>query len=219
MKLRTLELFSGTQSFSKIARARGHECTTLDIDPKHGPDLCMSILDWDFTVYPSDAFDFIWASCPCEAFSTARSNAKIPRDEAMRAADKLILKTIDILAHFDCDWVVENPRWSLLWSRDAARPWLEMHASVTSYCRYGFLYRKHTKFASSFPLPLAPPCDGYCEATQTVEGRRCHADWAQRGGKMGSKTHTTDELHAVPWSLCAHILGVAEDVRRVRLRL
>jgi len=43
--MKILELFSGTESFSKVAKARGHRVFTIDNNPKFEPDLCKDILD------------------------------------------------------------------------------------------------------------------------------------------------------------------------------
>ena len=48
--MRILELFSGTGSLAKVARAQGHEVVTLDICPRHNPTICVSILEWDPSV-------------------------------------------------------------------------------------------------------------------------------------------------------------------------
>ena len=42
--MKVLELFSGTESFSKVARERGHECFTVDNEPKFNPSLCIDIM-------------------------------------------------------------------------------------------------------------------------------------------------------------------------------
>ena len=58
-----LELCSGTKSVSRVARRQGWVCVSLDIDPRHGPEICCNILDLDFdqTARSQDAFDFVWA--------------------------------------------------------------------------------------------------------------------------------------------------------------
>jgi len=45
--MKILELFSGTESFSKVARERGHECLTVDNNPLFDADLTMDILKFD----------------------------------------------------------------------------------------------------------------------------------------------------------------------------
>ena len=92
--MRLLELFSRTTSVSKVAKAIGAwETISLDIDPKFNPDLCMGIMDFDEAQYSKDYFSFVWASPDCRAYSVARTNAKIPRDEAMATPDVLVEKT------------------------------------------------------------------------------------------------------------------------------
>ncbi len=204
--VRALELFSGTGSVGKVFRAHGWETVSLDIDPRFGPDLCMSILDFDETAYAPDHFDFVWASPCCQAYSIARSNAKIPRDVAMAASDKLVVKTRQILAHFrDALWVVENPATSRIWMREAAKG-LAQASVVTSYCAYGYPYRKDTRLANNFGLSL-PRCPGagVCPA---MIGRR-HGEHAQcgdtRAGPM-ARCKTRDELHSIPPALITEIL-------------
>ena len=139
--MRILELFSGTGSIAKAARARGHEVVTLDICPKHSPTICMDLLEWDpSATYAPDHFDYIHASCPCEAYSRARTTGG-PRP--LDLADALVRKTLEIFDYFSgALWTVENPAGSLLWQRPIAQA-LE-HVAKTSYCRYGYPYRKHT---------------------------------------------------------------------------
>jgi len=202
--MRALVLFSGTRSIEKVLQAQGHETVSLDIDPRFGPELCMSILDFDETVYPRDHFQFLWASCPCEAYSIARSKAKVPRDVAMTASDKLVVKTRQILAYFtDALWIVENPATSRLWMREAAKG-LAADSVVTSYCVWGAPYRKDTRLANNFGLQL-PRCPG-APACPAMIGSR-HGEYAQCGGGGAEPRHKTrDELHAIPPALVIEML-------------
>ena len=100
---------------------------------------------------------------------------------------------------------MENPGGSLLWQRPVAQA-LE-HVAKTSYCRYGYPYRKHTWFANNFKLELRPQCDGSCGQ---MLGRK-HKEHTQRGGGgCVSKSHTLDQLHSRPPDLCSDILAQAE---------
>ena len=202
--MRILELFAGTESLAKVARAKGHEVITLDISAKHNPTICVNILEWNYTVFPPDHFDYIHASCPCENYSLCRSTGS---ERDLEQADSLVKKTIEILSYFKTLWTIENPASSLLWKRPVAQA-LEQIAK-TSYCRYGYPYRKHTWFANNIKLKLQPQCDGTCG--QMVG--RLHTTHAQKGGGGVKKQyHSLDQLHSIPPSLCSEILAQVENV-------
>ena len=205
--MRVLELFCGVNhSVGKVAQTLGWEVTSVDINPKANPDLLSDILDFDETCWPRDHFQLIWASPPCESYSQARTVAKIPRDEAMLLSDMLVSRTRQIIAYFGCHWAIENPIYSLIWTREVSRGLLEA-SCVTSYCSFGASYRKHTRIANSFGLQL-PRCPGtgICPA---MVGKR-HLEAAQRaGGGVTGRPQTLDELHSIPSELCRSILTQA----------
>ena len=200
-----LELFSGTQSFSTVARSQGWETVTLDICPRHAPDLCMSILDFDESAWPRDQFQFLWASVPCESYSSARTVAKLGREDAMRLGDELVAKTLRIIAHFhEAEWCVENPMLSRLWTRPVASE-LVKKSYVTSYCSFGYKYRKSTRIACSKPLSL-PKCKGRGKCQAMVGSR--HLEHAQKGGGgVTNAYHSLDQLHSIPPALVQLILS------------
>lgn len=66
----TLELFSGTKSFSKVAAALGHSTYTIDLNPKFAPDLVKDVLELEVSDLPY-APAIVWASPPCTTFSVA----------------------------------------------------------------------------------------------------------------------------------------------------
>ena len=200
-----LELFAGTQSISRVARRLGWDCVSLDICPRHSPDICMSVLEFDEIAYPREAFSLIWASCPCESYSSARTSAKLDRDAAMRFGDELVAKTLRIIAHFnEAEWCVENPAPSRLWKRPVASD-LVKQSQVTSYCAFGSRYRKNTRIACSKPLSL-PTCKGRGECSAMVGSR--HLEHAQKGGGgVNNVYHTLDQLHTIPPALVDLILS------------
>ena len=209
-----LELLAGTQSVSRVARRQGWQCTSLDICPRHAPTICCSVLDFDETAWPRDAYDFIWASPPCESFSVAkcrgRGGCAQLREADMTSADALVAKTIRILRHFEnAHYCVENPKGSRLWNRGVARE-LRARSVLVSYCQYGYNYRKSTRLAVSFRLSLSIcPGEGRCAK---MIGEK-HLEHAQRGGGGAGVrvSHTMGELHSIPEGLVEDILAQLQD--------
>ena len=58
--MKTIELFSGTKSFSKVAKELGHETFTIDNDQKLEPDKVASIMDIEIPL----GIDMLWSSPP-----------------------------------------------------------------------------------------------------------------------------------------------------------
>ena len=206
-----LELFSGTQSVSRVARRLGWDSVSLDICPRHGPDLCMSVLDFQEQAYSRDHFDLVWASPPCETYSCANNRFATDPDHevAMARADELVRKTARILRHFSAAWVVENPLGSRLWRREVARE-LGGRAHKVAYCQYGFSYRKLTRLQASFDLHLQTcPGPGRCAMMRGAG----HLEWAQKGGGGSQPRYkTTDELHRIPEPLVEAVFAQLSEV-------
>jgi site-specific DNA-cytosine methylase len=68
--MNTLELFSGTQSFSK----RVPNPVSVDLLPKFKPTHIADMMTWDYKQYPTGYFEIVWASPPCTQYSKARTN-------------------------------------------------------------------------------------------------------------------------------------------------
>jgi len=212
--MRLLNLFSGTDSVAKPWRENGHDCISVDIDPRFNPEICDDILQIDYTTLPIP--DVIWASCPCDQYSRARTRAKTPRNLAL--ADSLVAKAIEIIQYFqklnpELMWFVENGDSTMLWDREVAR-----HLTnyvVLDYCQYnGPGYRKRTRIAHSAnliwnPRPLCDP--ETCK--QCVDGK--HIRSAQRGPCKGKDKQldrcSLDTLHGLPRELTEEILGVCQN--------
>ena len=67
--MRFLDLFSGTHSVGNMARGLGFDVTSLDLTDA---DICIDIMDWNYTNFEPGYFDVIWCSPPCDTFSVAR---------------------------------------------------------------------------------------------------------------------------------------------------
>lgn len=166
--MRTLELFAGTQSFSKGVKRRSidNEAITVDILDKFNPSHVANILTWDYTQYPSGFFDVIWCSPPCTEYSKAKTRGVRDLD----TADALVRKCFEILDYFNpAVWIVENVGTGLLVKRmDTIRPGLS--SVLVDYCVYGKPYRKRTILWSNAPLHLGL-CGGKNRCSQMDEGK------------------------------------------------
>ena len=211
-----LELFSGTGSVGEPWREAGHRVISVDLDPRFNPEFCEDILTLSYTDLPTP--DVIWASCPCDQFSMARTRAKTPRN--LELADSLVAKTLEIITYFQEQnpqliWFIENGNTTMLWKRDVAKDLTNY--TILDYCQYqGPGYRKRTRIAHSDnvewnPRPLCDP--KVCK--QCVDGR--HIRTAQQGSaKINGKRRVSDRcsldtLHGLPRELTEEILQICTE--------
>jgi site-specific DNA-cytosine methylase len=126
MVKRLLELFCGTKSVGKVFENKGYEIISLDYNKKFNATHIEDFLTWDYTIYPTNYFDVIWASPDCTTWSLAtggkyRTKASIyglnnQHQEKSIFANNMILKVIEILKYFQPQsWFIENPRGLLKW--------------------------------------------------------------------------------------------------------
>lgn len=155
--MRTIELFAGSQSFSKVARSLGHKTFTTDID--YSQDLIKDILKLKVENLPSN-IDILWASPPCTSFSVASmakhwNYDKTPKTETARLGLEYVKKTIQLIKELKPRyWFIENPR-GLLRKFDIMQ---NLHRKTICYCKYGDTRMKPTDIWTNFiawnPKPM-----------------------------------------------------------------
>jgi len=199
--MRILELFAGTSSFGQVADEFEHEVISLDKDMP--ASIQCDILDWDYTVYPSNYFNFIWSSPPCVEYSIAKTKGI----RNLELANALVLKTLEIIEYFSpVFYVIENPQTGLLKHQPFM---LNRNYKDVDYCKYGFSYRKRTRLWNNLvnwePRPL---CKKDCGA---MDGNR-HVDSPQRGptrtggGLRVGRNKKQTEVYRIPADQSAEIL-------------
>ena len=157
--LKVLELFCGTKSIGKVCEELGWESVSVDLEKKFSPDHLCDIMDFDYKQYSKDYFDIVWASPPCCSYSILqgswigkhkRVNGELKlfteeqRQEDMNKADKIIIKTLDIINYFNCEyWFMENPRTGKLKDREIMK---DIPFYDVDYCKYSdWGYKKPTR--------------------------------------------------------------------------
>ena len=152
--MNVLELFSGTGSVGKCCKALDWEVVSVDmiLPADHQVD----IMKFDYKQYPKDYFSIVWGSPPCTDYSQLQScwlgrkksdgivYTREIMEERMNEADKLVLKTFEIIDYFNPElWCIENPQTGKLKSRDIMK---DIPFYDVSYCMYSdWGYEKRTR--------------------------------------------------------------------------
>lgn len=215
--MKFLELFSGSATFSRIAKERGHEARTLDFNPDYGADYCADITTWDFkSALGGWRPDVIWASPDCRCFSVAsigrnwrrERETLIPRREETIQAMNMVRSTLAIIEALKPKrYFIENPR-GMLRKMD----FMPKERKTATYCQYGDTRQKPTDIwtNSSWIWVAKEAC---------ARSAQCHVA-APRGSKTPGSTqgigHTTGtppafERTKLPPKLCEEIVKHLED--------
>ena len=215
--MKILELFSGTGSFGKVAKERGHDVFSIDIDSKFNPDLCIDLLEFSIDMLPEEFKhpDFIWASPPCTTFSVASlrhywDNGKPKNDKTLKGI-LIVKKTIQIIKELEPKfYLIENPR-GMLRKQEFMQ---DLHRDTVTYCQYGLHYQKATDLWNNLGHSFKPMCSamsscharaprGSKQGVQGVIGKRRggnHPDWSY------SVSRSATIRGVVPRELCLEIL-------------
>ena len=142
----TIELFSGLESFSNVARGAliGHsDFFTIDNDPFFNATFQEDILAFKYKekIPPSEYMvTHLWASPPCTEYSRARTTGP-PRDFVR--ADSLVLKAREIIDYYTQHsnpgliFYIENPANGYLKTRRIMQDLNEKNQShFVNYCAY-----------------------------------------------------------------------------------
>jgi hypothetical protein len=203
---RALDLFSGKGSVTQALEKNGFEVVSVDINPKFNPTHPVDILHWDYRQYRPGHFQVISASVPCNEYSRAKTVGV----RKMEESDRLVQKTLEIVAYFQPRlWWLENPRTGFLTKRECVQdlPYVDL-----DYCQFSsWGYQKPTRFWGSDKLLQLDDriCDG-TNYTNLVPGEKKH--WERLGG-YGMKTGTGEKWR-VPENLVSYLLSVLKKTEK-----
>ena len=180
--MKTVELFAGTQSFSKVARELGHETFCVDNKIKFDNDLTIKISYATMKEFFNkiEEADIVWMSPPCTTFSMASGNThwtadKEPKTDEAIEGRKLLWLCWDI-AKFCIEhnkiFFIENPTARARWFLP------EEYRKTAWYCQYGDSRAKPTDIWTN--LDWTPK-------TCKNGNKDCHHEPAPRGSKTGTQ--------------------------------
>ena len=179
--MKTVELFSGTGSFSKYARKLGYETFTVDNNLDCKPDLLCDLLKEspELLWKKLKEADIVWMSPPCQTFSMASGNTHWTIDRQPRTlsavGSKILVELCDNISkdfnELNKIYFIENPRARMRWFLP------EKTRQTVWYCQYG---DKRAK-----PTDIWTNLKGW-------KGKQCHNgnsdhESAPRGSKTGTQ--------------------------------
>jgi hypothetical protein len=218
-----LDLFSGLEGWAKVARLRGHDTVTLDLDPRFGADHVVDILTVDRLedLERGGPFDLICASPPCEGFSTGSMRrhwgggvrAYVPISDTARNGLALVKHTFRLVdeyrdRHPATVYVIENPR-GVMRKVTPRRP-----TATTWYCQWGESRAKPTDLWTNASL-FAPGGWPSCRNGAPDHDAQSRYYWkrkalGQNGGTQGLPGPAERAL--IPPALAAAFIEYAEGL-------
>jgi hypothetical protein len=198
--MRLLELFCGTKSVSTAVWSAYDETISVDILPKFAPTVCSDIMTWDYRVYPPGHFDAVWASPPCTQYSKAKTRGV--RD--IEGANAIVLRTLEIIQYFNpTKWFIENPDTGKLKDQPMMR---DLPYVVYDYCRFGYTYRKRTRFWTNQVLE-SRLCLGV-DACPAMIGRKHINSCGNGTSEYTVNTITLHDKYSIPVPLVRLLFGL-----------
>ena len=136
-----LDLFCGTGSVGDQLKKRGFSVVSLDFQRSAKADFSVDILEWDYRkAFEPGHFAIIAAGVPCTEYSIALTT----RPRNLEQADKIVAKTLEIIAYFRPKmWWIENPRFGLLKERDIMSNIKFIDVDYCQFSEWG--YKKPTR--------------------------------------------------------------------------
>jgi len=209
--MRTVELFCGTKSFSKIAEKRGYETFTVDNDESFRPDMVADM------IFPKPKLlmdkimdaDIVWMSPPCQTFSMAAGNRHWTADRQPKTNQAIMGKSlmegcIEIMrlcAAMGKIYFIENPRARARWFM----PTDDTRKTVW-YCQYGDDRAKPTDIWTNLKDWKPKTCHN--------GNKDCHHQPAPRGSKTGTQgLKGAKDRGVIPSALFEEIFDIIESTK------
>lgn len=198
--MRTLDLFCGAGGAAMGLHRAFPDAEIIGVDIKPQPHYPFTFVLADAMTYPLEGFDFYWASCPCQRYSTL---TKWWGANRVMSHPDLIAETRQRLAATGKPYTIENVVGAPL-----VRPILLCGSMFNLHVGDGGQLRRHRIFEVPWFNGMFPVCQhngkqsvavyGHSGGSSKRDGIRCHPT-ADRRIAMGIDWMTGNELsEAIP---------------------
>tara|TARA_R100000750_G_scaffold40416_1_gene26145 strand:- start:629 stop:1282 length:654 start_codon:yes stop_codon:yes gene_type:complete len=209
--MKTVELWSGTESFSKVARELGHETWTTDINSIHNPDYVGDMLQLSTQQIIKERVmeaGIVWMSPVCKGWSLSAGHThwtEFRQPKTQVALDSMNMMMFaryvaDLCVKHNKIFFIENPNGRAVWILDnkyLKRAW---------YCKYDDKRAKPTNIYTNLDIEFLTCSNG---------NKDCHHESAPRGSKTGTQGLKNDiERSRIPPKLFYHIFNTLNPNKR-----
>lgn len=201
-----LDLCSGSKSMKCFNPDMKY--VSLDIEAKYEPDICVSILNWDYKNYFEEHGmpSFIWFSPPCNEYS-ALNYARPEKVPDIETSNAIVRRGLEIIKFVGCKFVIENPQSGSLKNQGILD---DLEYADVDYCRYDYPYRKRTRLWNNLGLDRDLCDKKTCKFVSN--GRHMYSignsSYKTNVKEVGSKRSRLEQRYSVPERLLHKIRGM-----------
>lgn len=200
-KLRALDLFCCAGGASMGLHRAGFEVVGVDIRPQ--PNYPFEFHQANALEYPLDGFGFIWASPPCQGYSSHVSSQSSPYVKTKgKDEPRLIASVRDRLVASGSEWAIEN----VVGARQ------EMDVSLTLCgAMFGLPIARHRLFETSFPAlqPSHGNCRGVAKSFAAKRGWEYRDMTVTGKGRRAGTSQRWAEIMGIDWPMAQRELSEA----------
>jgi len=181
--MKTVEIFSGSESFSKVAKSLGHETWTTDINKSFNPDYVGDVLDYETQIVIFEQVKkakVVWMSPVCTTWSLASGNTHWNEFRQPKTDKANIAISMMMFCRFIADYCIKNNKIFFIENPNGRAVWIldNQYLKRCWYCQYGDTRAKPTNIWTNL---------NWTPKTCFNNNPNCNHERAKRGSKTGTQ--------------------------------
>ena len=215
-----VELFAGTECFSKVGRELGHITWTTDNNPKFKSNLTGDILDERIKEIAWEVIkksDVVWMSPVCTTLSMASGNTHWNADRSPKTEEAIKGKKFLEFCWEVAEYCIKNNKIFFIENPRARARWFlpQEYRKTVWYCQYGDTRAKPTDIWTNLNNWTPKTCHNF----KKNQPKHCHHESAPRGSKTGTQGLKGNmERSVIPKLLIIELFRKIEENRITQLQ-